>query len=137
MVGQVEQGFTRLLQGLKAPNSKLRSALLLVSLLLLFVGLRALALTADPPAKLPYDINTRELFAEGAAKAHEARNYALFGQWQTHPVDNYQFWRPQAPVWVYSLAAVFKLCGVSIASFRAHSILVAGAGLLLCLLYGK
>jgi len=124
------------LRALTRPSA-LRAALVFVGLLLVFVLLRTLALEADPPARLPYGINSRELFAEGAAKAHEARNYALFGEWRTHPADNYQFWRPQAPVWVYSLAAFFRVFGVSVASVRAHSVLVAVLGFWVCLVYGK
>src|ERR1035437_3511526 len=86
---------------------------LLVALLTLFVGLRLAFLTADPPLFLPNGLIANELFVEPPAKAHEARNLALFGAWQTSPVDNYQFWRVQSPVWVYPLAAWFRAFGVS------------------------
>lgn len=117
--------------------SKFRALWLLLLLLAVFVGLRVLALDADPPAKLPHRIPIRELWAEGAAKAHEARNFALFGSWSTNAADNYQFWRPQAPVWVYSLAAFFKAAGVSIISARLHSVVVAAAGFLVAWCYGR
>lgn len=116
---------------------KLRPQLLLALLLVTFVALRLLAIEADPPSKLPGGVPTRELWAEGAAKAHEARNYALFGRWQTNLVDNYQFWRPQAPVWVYSLAGFFKVLGVSIATARLHSVVVATAGFGICVWYAR
>lgn len=122
---------------LKKAVSRNQWALLVAFLGLLFLAIRLPALEADPPMKLPYGIQTRELWAEGAAKAHEARNYALFGAWRTSPVDNYQFWRPQAPVWVYSLAAVFKLLGVSILSARIHSIAVAWLGFMALLIYAR
>lgn len=122
---------------LKELADKSRWALPIALLALLFLALRLPALEADPPMKLPYGINTRELWAEGAAKAHEARNYALFGHFRTNPVDNYQFWRPQAPVWVYSLAATFKLLGVSIWSARLHSVVVALLGFVALLVYAR
>ncbi len=106
-----------------------------LALLAAFVIVRVLSLDADPPTRLPHGGSSRELWAEWGAKAHEARNWALFGRWQVNPVDNYGFWRPQAPVWVYSLAAFLDLFGVSTRAVRAHSILVASIGFALTLLY--
>lgn len=116
---------------------KLGPHLLLALSLAAFAAVRLWAIEADPPATLPGGVPTRELWAEGAAKAHEARNYALFGRWQTNIADNYQFWRPQAPVWVYSLAAFFKVLGVSILTARLHSVAVATAGFAICLWYAR
>lgn len=126
-----------MLTALKSVVSRRQGTVLVVLLALLFLALRLPALEADPPMKLPHGIPSRELWAEGAAKAHEARNYALFGKWRTNPVDNYQFWRPQAPVWVYSLAATFKLLGVSILSARLHSVAIACLGFVALLIYGR
>lgn len=122
---------------LRKAVSRHQWTLAVVLLSVLFLALRLPALQADPPMKLPYGIHTRELWAEGAAKAHEARNYALFGSWRTNPADNYQFWRPQAPVWVYSLAGVFKVLGVSVLSARLHSVAVACLGFVALLAYGR
>jgi hypothetical protein len=114
-------------------------ALILVLLLLVFVGLRASFLTADPPLKLPNGKRSYELIMEGAAKAQEARHKALFGSWAPNPADNYQFWRMQSPAWVYPLAGFFKICGPSFASLRAFSVIGAtlGFGALLTLMARK
>lgn len=109
----------------------------LLGWVVVFVAIRAIALEADPPLKLPHGRPSQELWAEGAAKAQEARNWALFGRWQTNPADNYQFWRPQAPVWVYSLAAFLKLFGVTLVAHRAHSILVAALGFVVVMQYAR
>ena len=108
-----------------------------LTLLVAFVLIRALSLDADPPLQLPHGASSRELWAEWGAKAHEARNVALFGRWQVNPADNYGFWRPQAPLWVYSLASFLELFGVSPVAVRAHSILVASVGFVMTLLYAK
>ena len=74
----------------------LRSLRLLVALTLLFIGLRCWMLTADAPLSV-LGRDARELFAEPAAKSHEARNWAVFGAFKVSPVDDYQFWRAQSP----------------------------------------
>jgi hypothetical protein len=114
-----------------------RSPVLALGLALLaaFVLVRVLSIDADPPLRLPHGLRSRELWAKWGAKAHEARNWALFGRWQVNPADNYGFWRPQAPIWVYSLAGFLKLFGVSMVAVRAHSIVVASVGFVLTLLY--
>lgn len=110
-----------------------------VGIVLLVVGLAALALAfpeADPPSELPglgaVRRSQTELLVESPAKAHEARNWALFGEWKRNPADEYQFWRAQAPVWVYPLAGVFRLFGVSWTVLHAYSVawsLIGVAGL--------
>src|SRR5262249_27730802 len=104
---------------------------------LLFVLIRLAGIDADPPHILPNGGRAQELWAEGAAKAQEARNWALFGRFQVHPADNYQFWRPQSPVWVYSLAGFLKLFGVTTVVHRVHSILVGALGLIAVLGYAR
>ena len=94
----------------------------------LFVALRCVALDADPPSSIP-GTSSRELFAEPAAKAHEARNYALFGAFKLNPLDNYQFWRAQSPLWVYPLAGYFTAFGVDYPQLRTFSTLYAALGL--------
>ncbi|MBK8259230.1 MAG: hypothetical protein IPK82_42060 [Polyangiaceae bacterium] len=82
-----------------------------LAVIAVFVAIRCIQWDADPPPTMPNGRLTTELIAEPIAKAHEARNYALFGSFSTHPVDNYQFWRAQSPVWVYPLSLAFKLFG--------------------------
>ncbi len=93
-----------------------------VLLCLLFVVARAIWLDVDPPPRLPGGHSLRDIVVEPIAKASEARNYALFGRWSPNPVDDYQFWRPQAPVWVYPLTAFFKLFGVGLSQLRCFAI---------------
>ena len=109
-----------------APSSRRR--LLIVALVVLFVALRLVFLRADPPMSLPVGLTANELFVEPSAKSHEARNFALFGAFQTNPVDNYQFWRLQSPLWVYPLAAWFRAFGVSYASLRVFATMMATLG---------
>lgn len=104
-----------------------------------FVVLGALFPGADPPTRLLgdyYDLG-RELLVEAPAKAHEARNWALFGQWHRNPVDDYQFWRVQAPLWVYPLAGCFRLFGVSYATLRWFGLAIAVLGFVGWLRFGR
>ncbi len=105
-----------------SPSSRLR-VVLGVLFVALFIAARLAFIHADPPRTLPSGYYASELFAEPPAKSHEARNFALFGAWQTNPVDNYQFWRAQSPAWVYPLAYFYRLFGVSYGSLRAFSTL--------------
>ncbi|MEZ4302495.1 MAG: glycosyltransferase family 39 protein [Polyangiaceae bacterium] len=101
-----------------------------------YLAIRLVGITADPPP-VPNGVSSVELLVEPVAKAHEARNWALFGEFQTNPVDNYQFWRPQSPVWVYSLAGWFRLMGVSYLQLRLFSVLVSLAGFFVFLAYAE
>ncbi len=94
-----------------------------------FLALRLIFLEADPPLMLPNEMKGYELITEGTAKAHEARNWGVFGIWQTHPEDGYQFWRVQSPCWVYPIAGVFRLFGAGMLQLRLYSIIVATGGL--------
>ena len=96
----------------------------LVALLLLNAGLRLVRLQADSPSLAGPFRNVAPYKDEGE-KAYEARNRVLFGQWQTHPADNFRFWRVQSPVWTYTLVLVFETLGVSYASLRLVSIFAA------------
>jgi 4-amino-4-deoxy-L-arabinose transferase-like glycosyltransferase len=100
-----------------------------VVLLALFVALRLAYLTADPPRGLPNQARIYELFTDPPAKSYEARNRALFGDWAASPADQYQFWRLQAPVWVYPLSWFYRLFGVGYAQLRIFSTLCAASGL--------
>ena len=103
----------------------------LVPLLLvaLYVGLRLAFLDSDPPLKMLHGHTTGELLVEPIAKASEARNWALFDTFIPNPSDHYQFWRPQSPVWVYPLALVFRVFGVSYVTLRLYSIAFCVVGL--------
>lgn len=108
-------------------------ALLFLALLATFVGVRVTFLMADPPARVPNGRSPHELVVEPIAKAHEARNWALFGSFSTNPVDNYQFWRPQAPAWVYPLALYFRLVGTSTLKLRIFALVSTCLGYLIFL----
>jgi 4-amino-4-deoxy-L-arabinose transferase-like glycosyltransferase len=115
----------RLAAALVAHHRLLLGALLLA----VFVALRLAYLDADPPVALPNDVRVYELFTDPPAKSYEARNWALFGTWSTSPADNYQFWRLQAPVWVYALAGFYRLFGVGYLQMRVFSTLCSATGL--------
>lgn len=87
---------------------------------------------ADPGTFLPgLDADrAREMLVEPAAKAHEARNHGLFGEFHRNPADEYQFWRAQSPVWVWPLALTFGAFGVSYPVLRGFSVAVAIVGLM-------
>jgi hypothetical protein len=104
------------------------------ALVVMFAALCLAFIHADPPQSLPNHARALELFTDPPAKSYEARNWALFGQWSTSPADNYQFWRIQAPMWVYPIAGFYKLFGVGYAQMRVFSTLSATAGLVLFLL---
>lgn len=96
-----------------------------------FLGLVVLFPHADPPWELPGLPDTRrdELLIEPPAKAHEARNWALFGAFHRNRADNYQFWRAQSPVWVYPMALALRGYGASWATLRFFSAGVTLLGL--------
>lgn len=95
----------------------------------MFLLLRLMRVEADPPIAHPDGRQAYELRVEGIAKAHEARNAAVFGSFQTNPVDNYQFWRAQSPVWVYPLSWFLKVFGAGYAQLRTFSVLGSLIGL--------
>lgn len=106
-----------------------------VAIGLIFLGLSALArvyhLEADPPPRIVEGYAEHTHFRDEPAKAHEARNKAIFGRWKLNEADEYGFWRPQSPVWVYGQYLWFRLFEVSYASARAYVILYAMAGIAL------
>ncbi|MET0385165.1 MAG: hypothetical protein ABW321_04360, partial [Polyangiales bacterium] len=107
--------------------------LVIIGCVVVFIGVRCIALGADPPqGVLGYE--ARELFVEPPAKSQEARNYALFGAFKTSPADEYQFWRAQSPLWVYPLAVFFKLFGVDYPQLRVFSTLYVALGVFALLL---
>lgn len=111
------------------------AALAMVALLLL----GGLFPEADPIRQLP-GFGRRvslELVIEAPAKAHEARNWALFGEWHRNPADEYQFWRIQSPVWVYPLSRAFRLFGTSYTTLRWFGLAIALLGLVGFLRFGR
>jgi 4-amino-4-deoxy-L-arabinose transferase-like glycosyltransferase len=102
---------------------------LFLALIAMFLLLRLTRLEADPPSAHPDGRQAYELRVEGIAKAHEARNAAVFGNWQTNPADNYQFWRAQSPAWVYPLSWFLKVFGAGYAQLRTFSVLASMLGL--------
>jgi 4-amino-4-deoxy-L-arabinose transferase-like glycosyltransferase len=108
-----------------------------IVLTVVFIAIRLAWVTADPPLTLPNRARVYELYTDPPAKSYEARNHALFGQWATSPADNYQFWRIQAPLWVYPISWFYQLFGAGYAQMRTFSTLSAAAGLVLFLLFAQ
>ncbi|NUO50534.1 MAG: hypothetical protein HOV80_16890 [Polyangiaceae bacterium] len=96
----------------------------------LYLAPRLSGLDLDPPREVYRGWLGAELMVEPPAKAHEARNWALFGAFKINEADNYQFWRAQSPAWVYPLALSFKTFGVSYATLRTTATVLGLAGLL-------
>lgn len=116
------------------PRRDWRTTLLVVAAVALaLVVVQALGWRLDPPRDLPNGIYPRDLWAEGAFKAHEARRWALFGVWSTNDVDNYRFWLVQSPAHVWPLALWLKTLGVTWSNLRLYSVLTYAAGWLLLL----
>ena len=116
----------------------MRLWLIVATAVVVFVGVRLVYLQADPPTDLPISsAEWTELIVEGPAKAQVARNKALFGDWKSNPVDNYQFWRIQSPVWVYPLSWSFRAFGVGYPQLRIHSIVTAAIALVALLLIAR
>jgi len=105
-------------------------ALFWIGIVALYVGLRSACLEADAPRRLAHGNLNTELIVEPVAKAHEARNWAMTGSFKTNPADNYQFWRPQSPFWVYPLAGAFRVFGTTYATLRMTATLFGLVGLL-------
>ncbi len=116
-------------ESLRATLARHHKLIIAVVLIGLFIGIRLLYLTADAPLGLPNGVRVHELFTDPPAKSFEARNRALFGVWRTSESDNYQFWRLQAPVWVYPLSWFYRAFGVGYAQMRIFSTLCAASGL--------
>lgn len=118
---------------------RLRIVALALLLVALFATLRLLDLDGDPPWPLPNGQPGQELVVEGPAKAHEARKWALFGAFDTHPADEYRFWRAQSPVYVYPLAGWLREVGVGWAQLKTFGVLATGVGfcVLLALAAGR
>jgi hypothetical protein len=110
--------------------------LLMAALACLFIAVRCVALSADAPLSVHGRV-ARELYAEPPAKSHEARNWALFGAFKLNPVDDYQFWRAQSPVWVYPLALFFRVFGTDYPQLRIFSMLYSALGFVLLLAIGS
>lgn len=102
------------------------AGLIAVSLLL-----RLIQLNADPPTVFPNGFRVIEPFTDEAAKSYQARNRALFGQWNTSEQDQYRYWKKLSPVWCYPLWWWFEILGVNYASLRLFSVFWFGIGFIL------
>lgn len=111
-----------------------RRAVLVVGLILLgfSASARLYRLEADPPHQIVPGYTGHTHFRDEPAKAHEARNKAVFGKWKLNDADEYGFWRRQSPVCVYGQYLWFKLFGVSYASARLYVVMYGVAGIMLC-----
>jgi hypothetical protein len=108
-----------------------------VAIVAVYLALRAVCLDADAPRRLAHGGIGTELLVEPVAKSHEARNWAMTGKFQTNPADNYQFWRPQAPFWVYPVAGMFRAFGVSYATLRVTATIFGILGLVGVVLFSN
>lgn len=107
-----------------------RRWLLLAVAIALFFALRLPFLRSDPPPFMFHGFSTIELMVEPPAKSSEARNYALFGTFVPNEADNYRFWRAQSPLWVYPLAGVYRVFGVSYTTLRLFALAWSLVGML-------
>lgn len=121
----------------RLPRAFVRHHRIVITVVLtaLFIFVRLLWLDADPPDRLPNHAQVYELFSDPPAKSFEARNMALFGVWQTNDADNYQFWRLQAPVWVYPISWFYRAFGVGYPQMRTFSTLCAATGFFAMMLF--
>ena len=95
-----------------------------VEVLLLGVLLIALALLRldkidlDAPENVVRGYSGQAHFRDEVAKAHEARNKALWDQWSLSEHDDYGFWRAQSPSWVWGEYYWFRAFGVGLLQAR-------------------
>jgi len=92
-----------------------------LGIFLSLILVRFLRINADPPLSFPNGWRAYEPFTDESAKAYQARNFTLFGQWNLTPQDQYRFWKVLSPVWCYPLWGWFEIFKVSYASLRAFS----------------
>jgi len=114
------------------PNKSGKAIIFALLLLILAnVGMRVARITADSAYELPNGFRTVAPFRDEAAKAYEARAKTLTGSWTLHPMDQYEYWRKQSPVWVYSLWIWFEAFGVGYAQLRSVSVIFSAVTLLI------
>jgi hypothetical protein len=111
------------------PVSALRSRRelwLLLGVLVLLSLARVWKLELDPPYRVIRGYHDQAHFRDEVAKAHEARNKAVWGTWSLADADEYGFWRAQSPAWVWGEYLWFRALGVGLLQARAfvvvHSI---------------
>jgi hypothetical protein len=93
--------------------------LVLAALLVALSFFRLWKLDLDPPTVVVPGYGDQAHYRDEAAKAHEARNMAKWGQWSLSEADEYEFWRAQSPAWVWGECGWFRLFGVGVVSGRA------------------
>ena len=94
----------------------------------LCLGVRLIALSADPPATYPTGEPARELLVEGPAKAAEARRFGLFGRYATD-ADDYRIWGVHSPAFVAPLARFFAVFSPGYVALRVFCGLAGALGL--------
>lgn len=111
----------------RAPVPSWPAYLVLLALLGGLTFLRCWKLEVDPPQWVAWGYTGQAHYRDEAAKAHEARNKAKWGEWSLSEYDEYAFWRAQSPAWVHGEAKWFELFGVGVLQARmfvvAHTVL--------------
>lgn len=93
----------------------LRSRILLIILFGLFLALRLINLTADPPKNLDFSLG---LFFDEGIYNHNARNLLLFGEWKLDEWNDYYY--SAISTWLKYLT--FYIIGIGRAQIRLFSI---------------
>ncbi|HOW83131.1 MAG TPA: glycosyltransferase family 39 protein [Spirochaetota bacterium] len=99
-------------------NRRLPIALLLC--FALFIGMRSLFITADPPQDLSI---SGALYSDEGFKTLAARNQVLFGDYKWTPIDEYDNWGKKSPAATEVFAFMFRRFGTGFASIRAVSVI--------------
>lgn len=99
---------------------------MLAALLLLLTLPRVWQLDLDAPDTIVRGYSAQAHYRDEPAKAHEARNKAIWQHWSLSDLDEYGFWRAQSPAWVWGEYLWFRAFGVGLLQARAfvvvHSI---------------
>lgn len=99
-------------------------SVLILCLFLALIGARVFKMTADPPAALSW---SGGLFFDEGALAHNARNWVLFGEWETDEWNDFYY----SPILSYIKLAVFEVCGVGMWQLRLVSLFFTAGTLIL------
>lgn len=97
---------------------RLNVALALGLLLVVLAGFRVHHIDIDAPSTVVRGYTGQAHYRDEVAKAHEARNKAIWDQWSLSDYDDYGFWRAQSPSWVYGEMYWFRAFGVGLVQAR-------------------